>query len=82
MYYVYVLKSLNYPDQIYIGFTANLKNRLVVHNSGGSPHTAKYKPWKLISYTALENQDKAIEFEDYLKSKSGRALIYKRFLQS
>ena len=47
MYYVYLIKSINFPDQTYVGYTADLKERLKVHNSGRSPHTAKYKPWDL-----------------------------------
>jgi predicted GIY-YIG superfamily endonuclease len=45
MYYVYLLRSTPNPDQTYIGFTENLKSRLVAHNQGQSSHTAKFKPW-------------------------------------
>ncbi len=81
MHYVYILQSKNYPDQNYIGQTDDVAQRLHVHNMGGSPHTAKYKPWKLISSISFESKAKAVEFEQYLKSGSGRALIAKRFLQ-
>lgn len=82
MYYTYILQSQTYSDRIYIGQTDNISQRLYVHNTGGSPHTAKYKPWKLISSISFESKEKAIEFEKYLKSGSGRAFIKKRFLQS
>jgi len=81
MYYVYILQSTNHPNQNYIGQTNNIKQRLEVHNNGGSPYTAKYKPWKLISSISFENREKALEFEKYLKSGSGRVFIKKRFLQ-
>ncbi len=81
MYYVYILQSKNFPKQNYIGQTDNVDQRLYVHNTGGSPHTAKYKPWKLISSISFESKEKAIEFEQYLKSGSGRAFIKKRLLQ-
>ena len=80
MYYVYILQSKNYPNQNYIGQTDDVAQRISVHNTGGSPHTAKYKPWKLVSSISFESKEKAIEFEKYLKSGSGRALIKKRFL--
>jgi len=80
MYYVYILQSKNYPAQNYIGQTDDIKQRLYVHNTGGSSHTAKYKPWKLVSSISFESKGKAIEFEKYLKSGSGRALVKKRFL--
>lgn len=51
-----------------------------IHNTGGSPHTAKYKPWELVSSISFESKSKAIEFEQYLKSGSGRAFIKKRLL--
>ncbi len=78
MYYVYLIKSENFPDRIYIGFTTNLKQRLKVHNSGGSIHTAPYKPWGLHTYLAFSDKIKALEFEKYLKSNSGRAFAKKR----
>ena len=38
MWTVYILRSLNHPDQRYIGLTNDLDARLAKHNSGGSPH--------------------------------------------
>lgn len=78
MYYVYLIKSINFSDQTYIGFTTDLKERLKVHNSGRSPHTAKYKPWDLQTYIAFSTKIQALEFEKYLKSHSGRAFAKKR----
>jgi predicted GIY-YIG superfamily endonuclease len=49
-YYVYLLRSINSPEQTYIGLTNDLELRLKKHNSGGSPHTSRYKQWKLVSY--------------------------------
>jgi predicted GIY-YIG superfamily endonuclease len=40
MWYVYILRSINHPDQEYIGATADLKRRLSDHNAGKSAHTA------------------------------------------
>jgi putative endonuclease len=74
MHYTYILKSISHPSQIYIGFTANLKQRLIDHNSGKSPHTNKFKPWNLDFYCAFNTEEKAINFEKYLKSGSGRSL--------
>ena len=80
MYYVYILKSQNYPDKNYIGQTNDIAQRLHVHNTGGSPHTAKYKPWSLVTSISFEEHEKAVIFEKYLTSGSGRAFIKKRFL--
>jgi putative endonuclease len=79
MYYVYLIRSVGFPGKTYIGFTADLKDRLAKHNSGGSKHTAKYMPWELVSYHAFADERKAREFEYYLKTGSGQAFAKKRF---
>jgi len=78
MYYVYLLRSIPNPDQTYIGFTEDLKTRLAAHNQGQSSHTAKFKPWELIIYLAFRDRSKAMSFEKYLKSHSGKAFANKR----
>jgi predicted GIY-YIG superfamily endonuclease len=48
------------------------------HNAGKSTHTAKFTPWEVVWYSAFPDKYKALEFEKYLKSHSGRAFIKKR----
>lgn len=79
MFYVYLIKSINFPETYYVGYTINLKQRLETHNSGGSIHTAQFRPWKLVMYLGFEDRVRAKEFEKYLKSQSGRAFAKKRF---
>lgn len=71
MYYVYIIQSINHPDQLYVWCTQDLKKRLSNHNSGTTPHTEKYTPWELV-YLAFNDKEKTIEFEKYLKSHSDR----------
>jgi len=78
MFYVYLIQSIENPDKKYIGFTTNLKERFKKHNSGGSFHTAKYRPWELVMFLGFENETAAISFEKYLKSGSGNAFAKKR----
>lgn len=80
MFYVYIIKSIKYPNKIYTGFSSNLKERIKEHNKGTSPHTSKLKPWKLIFYSAFENKKTALDFEKYLKSSSGIAFKNKRLV--
>jgi len=77
-YYVYILRSINSPSQIYVGHTSNLKQRLSEHNRGTTTHTEKYKPWEIVTYIAFKDEMKAVEFEKYLKSGSGRSFREKR----
>ena len=79
MHYVYLIKSIKYSERIYVGNTVNLKQRLETHNSGGSIHTMKYRPWKLVLFLSFAVKLKATSFEKYLKSHSGRAFAQKRF---
>jgi len=78
-YYVYLIRSIKYPKTVYVGYTTNLKRRLATHNSGGSIHTKKDRPWELVVCLAFKDMDKAKQFEYYLKSQSGRSFAKKRF---
>ena len=76
-HYVYTLQSLSQPMQIYTGQTENLQNRLNDHNAGKVPHTSKFRPWVIRSATAFKDKHRAIAFERYLKSGSGRAFLHR-----
>jgi predicted GIY-YIG superfamily endonuclease len=78
MTYVYILQCIAEPDRFYVGFTDDLRVRLKAHNTGKVPHTAKFKPWRLNTYLAFSDKTRAIAFEKYLKSHSGRAFAAKR----
>jgi putative endonuclease len=78
MFYVYLLESEVAPDRRYVGLSSDLKQRFYDHNAGKSLHTAKYKPWRLVTYLAFSNRKKAQEFERYLKSGSGHAFAKRR----
>ena len=80
MYYVYLIKSIQFPEILYVGYTIDIEQRIMVHNSGGSFYTAKYRPWQLVLYLAFIEEGAAKEFEKYLKTQSGRAFTKKRFL--
>ena len=73
MHYVYLLQSLSADDQRYVGMTDDLKKRFAEHNRGESSHTSKFAPWKLVTYVAFSDKQKAKEFEVYLKAGSGHA---------
>jgi putative endonuclease len=75
MTYVYLLNSVPRPRQQDIGLTDRLRERILDHNRGDSLHTAKFAPWRLVAYFAFAERKRAIAFERYLKSGSGRALL-------
>jgi predicted GIY-YIG superfamily endonuclease len=71
---------VNFSDREYVGATADLKRRMADHNAGKSAHTSKFIPWELVWYSAFPDKYKALGFEKYLKSHSGRAFAKKRLL--
>lgn len=79
MHHVYLLRSLSNPQQHYIGFTDNVRQRLADHNAGASPHTSKFRPWELRVVVSFADRAKAIIFEQYLKSGSGHAFASRHF---
>jgi putative endonuclease len=78
MKYVYILESLD-SEHFYVGVTDDLRTRLAKHNAGEVPHTSKYGPWRMRTYIAFNDEQRAIAFEKYLKSGSGRAFAKKHF---
>ncbi|MDD5679514.1 MAG: GIY-YIG nuclease family protein [Kiritimatiellae bacterium] len=80
MYFVYILRCINYLDQTYAGLTEKVDARVKKHNEGDNVSTARYRPWKLVFYCAFEDKSRALDFESYLKSRSGKAFSAKRLL--
>jgi len=78
MKYVYILESLAVEEHFYTGITDDLKARLTKHNAGAVTHTSKFRPWRIKSYIAFTDESRAIAFEKYLKSGSGRAFAKAR----
>jgi predicted GIY-YIG superfamily endonuclease len=76
--YVYILQSINQPEQHYVGHTDDLHDRLKRHNAGEVPHTSRLRPWRIKTAFAFSDPGQAILFERYLKSSSGRAFAKKR----
>ncbi|MBW6441615.1 GIY-YIG nuclease family protein [Patescibacteria group bacterium] len=77
MYYTYILKQTN-KKKYYVGYTDNLKRRLIQHNCGSNIST-RGRMWVIYCYFAFDNRASAINFEKYLKSHSGRPFSKKHF---
>jgi putative endonuclease len=75
MFYVYLLECSS-DKSWYIGYSANLKQRIEQHNKGdGARTTSRKKNWKLIYYEAYLNEQDAKGRERFLKSGSGRRFL-------
>jgi predicted GIY-YIG superfamily endonuclease len=78
---VYILRSLTAPTRPYIGLTHDLHTRLCAHNAGRCTHTARHRPWHVVVAIAFTDENRAVRFERYLKSGSGRAFAKRHFEQ-
>lgn len=79
MKYVYIIQSISQPDEYYTGITDDFNKRLKAHNAGKSFHTTKHFSWKVVVVICFADRQRAIDFELYLKSGSGRAFALKHF---
>ena len=73
MIYVYILKLNN--DQLYTGFTKNLKTRINEHQLGKVNSTANRRPLELIHYEAYRLESDARRREKFLKGTEGKRLL-------
>lgn len=71
MYYVYILFS-KADNQLYTGFTDNLRSRFKAHTNGYVRATKKRRPLSLIYYEAYLKELDARRREKYLKGGNGR----------
>ena len=77
--FVYVLESAGPTPHFYVGLTCDARARLADHNTGRCPHTARRRPWHLHVVIEFPDEARALRFERYLKSGSGRAFAKRHF---
>jgi putative endonuclease len=79
MYYCYILLSSK-SHRFYFGSANDLRLRFKQHNAGQVKSTKPHIPWQLVWYGAFDTEKEARDFEQYLKSGSGKAFAYKRLI--
>ena len=77
MYYTYVLKSEK-DNNLYIGWTENLRHRLEMHNSGKVKATRDRIPMVLVYFEGCESKENTIKREKQLKTGFGRKYLKNR----
>ena len=77
MFYNYVLQSKKHKN-LYVGYTTDLRERLIEHNQGLNKSTKPYRPWKLIYCEICLNENDAKRRENYLKTSQGQRLLKRR----
>ncbi len=77
MYYTYVLLSEK-DNNLYIGYSKDVKLRFEHHQKGKVESTKNRRPLILIYYEACISQNDALKREKYLKTHYGKLFLYKR----
>ncbi len=68
-YFVYLIVSnlKNNKKISYVGYTSDLKKRLILHNSGKGAKFTRGKKWKLVYYKKYDSRSIAMKNEYILK---------------
>lgn len=78
MYHTYVLKS-SFNNDIYVGSTENIENRLHKHNSGRVKSTKGYRPWILLESKEFLTRSEAYRYEMFLKTGQQKELLREKY---
>ncbi len=82
MYYLYVLQSQK-DKKLYMGYTANLEQRIKDHQSGSVSSTKLRRPFDLVYIEGYKSEKDALHREKNLKLKSRAfAQLKKRIVSS
>ncbi len=80
MYYTYVLlcRGKDIDEDLYIGFTTDLKKRILLHRARDVQTTKKFDTLKLVYYEACASKKDARKRELQLKTGFGRGYLKRR----
>ena len=81
-FYVYLICTKNNNNRLisYVGYTNNIKNRIIKHNSSKGAKFTRGKNWKLLFKKKFLTKSEAMKYEYMLKKdKMKRTILKKRF---
>ena len=67
-FYVYMLKSISKKSTTYVGYTKDLKKRLLLHNTGKGAKFTRGRKWRVIYKEKFLSKSEAISREYYIKN--------------
>lgn len=73
-FYVYVLHNPS-KNFMYVGYSEDLKQRVISHNKGENKSTKAFLPLELIHYEAYKSKKDAKRREEYLKTAKGKTTL-------
>jgi putative endonuclease len=74
MFFVYILHSES-KNKYYIGYTANLEERIVRHNQKSKGFTGNVNDWRLVYRELFFSKEEAILREKQMKSWKSKVKI-------
>ena len=79
-FYVYVLKSTGKKNVTYVGYTKDIKKRILLHNKGKGAKFTRGRIWKLLYSEKLKTKKEAILRECYIKkNRKFRNFLKKKY---
>ena len=81
MYFVYVLRSSK-DNNLYIGCTSDIDNRLNYHNKGKVKSTKNRRPLTLIYSEKYDNIYEAFKIERFYKTAKGKRELRRKMALS
>ena len=68
LFHVYLIKTIKgFKNKSYVGFTNNIKSRLIKHNTNKGAKATKGYRWELVYKKRFFNKSKALSYEFELK---------------
>ena len=82
-YYVYLLGNYkNSKFVTYVGYTNNLKKRLILHNKGKGAKFTRGRKWKMVYKEKYQTKKEALSREYHIKkNRKLRELLKKNFYE-
>ena len=67
-FYVYLIKTIKgFKNKSYVGYTNNIKTRLLKHNSNNGAKATKGYKWEIVFVKKFKSKNKALSYEYKLK---------------
>ena len=74
-FYVYLIKTIKgFKNKSYVGYTNNIKNRLIKHNSNKGAKATKGYKWEVVFTKKFKSKIRALSYEYKLKKDRNKRL--------
>ena len=80
-FYVYLIKTIKgFKNKSYVGYTNNIKTRLLKHNSNKGAKATKGYKWEIVFVKKFKSKIKALSYEyKFKKDRTERFKLIKKY---